>query len=149
MPLFKFKKNSSKKVPLKSSSMGSLYKDYGGEAVESNPDKRSSWDNVASNRKDDQTKVADLHAKIEDQAAQLNELKQRLEKQDEMLRDQGEERNLLLLKTEVLIDMLAYKTAENQALARNNTKLKGFLEKRLQSLTGGVVAGPPEVKTFL
>ena len=100
--------------------------------------------------------VAELHAKIEDQATQLDQLKERLEKQDECIRDQKEERNLLLLKTEVLIDMLAYKTAENQALARNNSKLKAFLEKRLQSMTAGGVSGvpvdatgPPQVKTFL
>ena len=51
MPLFKFKKSQSKKVPLKSSSMGNLYKDYGGgEAIDDQKDKRSSWENEVASR---------------------------------------------------------------------------------------------------
>ena len=148
MPLFKFKK-STKKVPMKSSSMGNLYKDYGDNrefmtAADSAVDKRSSWENcvVADHHHDvatvaaaaDKRLVADLQAQVEAQAAQLEALKKKVEKQEVLLRESQQEKNLLLLKTEVLIDMVSYKTAENQSLAMNNAKLKAYVEKKLHKL---------------
>ena len=134
MPLFKFKRGS-KKAPMKSSSMGNLYKDYGDnrEGV-TTIDKRSSWENVVDHNTAAKDSLAELHTKIEQQAAQLEELNRKLEKQDASLREHQLEKNLLLLKQEVLIDMVAYKTAENQSLANNNAKLKAYVDKKLQRL---------------
>ena len=85
-------------------------------------------------KEDPQVIVSGLHAKVEEQAVQIEELRLKVQEKDGLLQEQAQEKNLLQLKIEVLIDMLAYKTAENTSLCSDNTKMRTYLDKRLEML---------------
>ena len=64
----------------------------------------------------------DLHLRL---MAENEDLKRQMS-------ESQEERNVLVLKTEILLDMLAVKTAENDKLIEQNAQLRAIIEQRLK-----------------
>jgi len=97
--------------------MGSLYQDYGGglNVDEHGTDpvlqSHSTWDNSTSK------------GYLEEDRKSISP------KEESQLK---KENNLLRLKTEILIDMLAQKSAEVDALLRDNENLRAFIQDNIK-----------------
>lgn len=109
MPLFKFRKSTKSKPPLKASSMGNLYRDYSGSTGE--------VDNAVSTESVTAVNTERIVKDLEHEVANLKDELEAIKR----------ERNFFLLKSETLIDMMAEKTAENDKLLEDNQRLRTSL----------------------
>ncbi|TRY69100.1 hypothetical protein TCAL_01434 [Tigriopus californicus] len=113
MPFFKFNRQRKLSQKSKSSSMGSIYKDYGQE----HPSNSSTWDPI------DPGRTSYRERKISEDVESNREIRN-LQEQNLKLQ---EEKNVLQLKVEILLDMLAQKTAEAELQEGDLLKMRNIL----------------------